>query len=167
MDQIKGQPHQKSNFPSLYPLFLNNSLHYMSCTKKKKITLHLQKLCTNTIDGGNVSVATQKVCWGGCMPLCTSVCMCECWKSAMLTVNFSCVNVRGVIGNLYSRNFHLQLGIEDRGVPLHPKVKMPDRKRERKRTRLMDWSCPWAYQCVPTEVDTTHTKILLVWAKSE
>lgn len=65
------------------------------------------------------------------MPLCTSVCMCECWKGAMLTVNFSGVNVRGVIGNLYSRNFHLQIRSEERGVPLHPKVKMPDGRRER------------------------------------
>lgn len=36
VDQIKGQPHQKSNFPSLYPLFLNNSLHYM---KKKSLCI--------------------------------------------------------------------------------------------------------------------------------
>jgi len=56
----------------------------------------------------------------------------------MLTINFSSVNVRGVIGDLFSRNFHLQIGREERGVPLHPKVKMPDGRRQRKKTRLMD-----------------------------
>lgn len=56
----------------------------------------------------------------------------------MLTINFSSVNVRGVVGDLFSRNFHLQIGREERGVPLHPKAKMPDGRRQRKKIRLMD-----------------------------
>lgn len=76
----------------------------------------------------------------------------------MLTINFSSVNVRGVVWDLFSRNFHLQIRREERGVPLHPKVKMPDGRRQRKRTRLMD--CEVARectQCVPTEMNTYNT----------